>query len=133
MKRHIITICSFVLLLILNGCSRTEQPAGPPLLNALGFETHADGTLDRLWALTPEGSAQLDLESAYEGEASARLIRTATSEGDFSSIGFEAPITSPTGMVTLRAAVKVDEIMGMVSLWARQDNATGRIAYTNLR
>jgi hypothetical protein len=133
MKRHIITVLLLVILLSLYGCARTEKQAGPPISNALGFETHAEGTLDKLWALTPEGSAQLDLESVYEGEASARVIRTATSEGDFSSIGFKAPITSPTGMVTLRAAVKVDEIMGMASLWARQDNATGRIAYTNLR
>lgn len=133
MKRNIITYFAIAGAIILSGCSASEPTDEATAPNLLGFETQSDSGLDEFWNIVPEGVAVLDVDEAYEGTASARLERVRETEGDFSSLGFEIPISDPNGTATLRAAIKATDFVGMASLWARQDGVAGRIAYTNLR
>lgn len=133
MRRNIITYFAIAGAIILSNCTASETTDEAAAPNLLGFETQSESGLDEFWNVKPEGVVELDIDEVYEGAVSARLERTPQTEGEFSSLGFEVPVSDPGGVVTLRAAIKATDFVGMASLWARQDGVAGRVAYTNLR
>lgn len=110
-----------------------EGNEAPPTFSASGFESISDSALFEFWTATPEDTVRIDRSRSKAGQASIEIVRTDESERDFTSLTFRINSKQSGSILTLRAALKVEEIREYASLWMRQDDDFGSVAFINMQ
>ena len=104
----------------------------------LGFENGTPGQFPAGWGRVNDGGIVVgdivvDNKIAHSGRYSARLQRTASTSGDFSSLIVTVPLDFAGDAVELRGFIKTENVDGFVALWLREDDATGNVAFATLQ
>jgi len=110
-----------------------EGDEAAPEFSAVGFEDISDPELFEFWTATPEDTVRIDRSRSNSGQASIEIVRTDESERDFTSLTFRINSKQSGSILTLRAALKVEEIREHASLWMRQDDDFGSVAFINMQ
>jgi C-terminal processing protease CtpA/Prc len=120
-------ICVGVLLAV-TALAQTPAPVTPELL---GFEMAPADDRPGGWNGFPAGTVFADAQDKHGGKQSLRLERTKDSAGQFSTVIASMPIDFKGATVELRGWLK-REGAGVPSLWLRQDNAGGSVAFVDM-
>jgi C-terminal processing protease CtpA/Prc len=103
-------------------------PVTPQLL---GFEMAPVDGRPGGWNAFPPGTVFADAQDKHGGKQALRLERTEASAGQFSTVIAGMPIDFKGSTVELRGWLK-REGAGVPSLWLRQDNASGPVAFVDM-
>jgi Peptidase family S41 len=117
--------------------SKAEQSPGKStrqeINQILGFEIENGETLPVGWRGTPEGTVVADNTIVHSGKWSARLSRTNSSPGKFSSISVSLPIDFTGHTIALRGFIRTDGVHDYAALWLRQDGEEGVLSIDNMQ
>jgi len=89
----------------------------------LGFENGQPGQTPSVWS-APAGVAFIDAQVFHSGKYSARIERSATTAGTFSTITVAIPLDFTGQMITWRGWIKTEDVSDSVALWLREDQGT---------
>jgi C-terminal processing protease CtpA/Prc len=75
----------------------------------------------------------LDKQIVHGGQASARIDRTPSTPGDFSTIMKAVAVDFSGDQIQIRGWLRTEDITGWVGLWMREDGETGGLEFNNMQ
>ncbi len=133
------TVLIFPLVLIaLAELRAAEKPLKPQrvsasLLEVLGFEGATDSAVWDSWRGSPEETVAIDHSIKHSGQRSARISRTATAAGTFSSLRSSVLLSFRGRTIELRGYLRTDAVSDSAGLWLREDGDTPGLQYADMR
>jgi hypothetical protein len=104
------------------------------LANILGFENNTQaGACPSGWSCSVAGTIFVDDQVMYSGKYSARIERTASSSGPFSTLTTAIPVDFGGKTIEWRGFFKTENVSDFVALWIREDGATSSLAFNTLQ
>ena len=121
----------FISVAVLLAATAVAQAPAPVTPELLGFEMAPVDGRPGGWNSFPPGTVFADASDKHGGKQSLRLERTETSAGQFSTVIAGMPIDFKGANVELRGWLR-REGAGVPSLWLRQDNVSGGVAFVDM-
>jgi len=116
-----------LILLLLLGVPCVAQPLSrQTLAPLLDFEKGLEG-----WRRSPDSAA--DDAVFHGGKQAARIVRTAESNGAFSSVSVEIPVDFTGSKIEWRGYLKTKDVQNAVALWMRVDGDSPGLAFATLQ
>lgn len=110
------------------------QPPSPTsqLADVLSFEApNSIGQVDG-WGGTL-ATISLDKQIVHGGQASARIERTPSSPGEFSTLTKAVAIDFSGQRIQIRGWLRTEDVSGWVGLWMREDGETPGLEFNNMQ
>jgi len=85
------------------------------------------------WGGGPTGTMFPDTIVVHGGRAAARLERSASSSGEFTSLTRRLPLEIAGRWIELRGFLRTEGVTGFAGLWMRQDGPTGPVQFDNMQ
>lgn len=120
-------------LLAISACSAAPAMAQQDYQAAFAFsETKPDGT-PAGWNSGPAGTVALDSTTTRSGPYAARLVRNATSPGQFSVLNMSIPVTFTGDTIELRGWLRTEDVEEFGGLFLRLDGAGSQLQIDNMQ
>ncbi|HXE61967.1 MAG TPA: S41 family peptidase [Bryobacteraceae bacterium] len=103
------------------------------LASLLNFEGQTKAGPPQGWGGNPIDTLFADDKTVHGGKWAARLERTASSSGQFSTITLGFPVDFKGSQVEWRGFVKTENVSGFTGLWMREDGETNAVAFDNMQ
>src|SRR6266852_4241266 len=101
------------------------------LADILGFENGQPGMFPAGWGGGPPETIVIDDQVVHSGNYSARIERSASSSGPFSTLTAAIPLVFAGRTVVWRGFIKTENVNSFVALWLREDAAPGAVLAFN--
>ncbi len=109
----------------------TAQAANPPI-GVVDFES-GYGSAPNQWGGGPISTIEADSVIFHSGKLSARIRRSALSEGAFTAVNYSLPADRSGLTIELRGWLKSEDVDGWFGLWLRLDGAAGSVGFDNMQ
>lgn len=108
-------------------------PADPSLASILNFEVAQPGVYPAGWSGGPRETNFVEREIVHSGRAAARIERSPSSEGAFSSLTRSVPMDFTGHRVELRGWIRTEGVTEFAGLWLREDGPAGMLQFDNMQ
>jgi hypothetical protein len=104
------------------------------LANILGFENNTrPDVFPARWSGAPTDATFVDNDVVHSGMYSARIERTASSAGTFSTLTTGIPLDFAGRTIEWRGFLKWEDVNGAIALWLREDGDVPNLAFATLQ
>ena len=108
----------------------TDRSSLGPLLS---FEAASTGDAPGGWGGGPAGTIFADNSVVHGGRGAARIERTASSKGTFSSLTVTIPIDFAGSSIELRGYLRTEEVSDFAGFWMREDGEIPGLVFDNMQ
>jgi C-terminal processing protease CtpA/Prc len=122
-----VAFCCLPVICPAQGVTRSDLP------QILNFEAGPSGGVFHGWGGSPPETIFADGNVVHSGKWAARLERSASSSGGFTTITSAIPIDFAGSRVELRGFLKTEEVSGFAGLWLREDGDEGSLEFDNMQ